>query len=432
VVRAPAYLLVAGLTLLSGCSVGSGGASSSTPPLTPGSGTTSSASQRPEPYQPTDADRTQIRTLLKHRAAAVLHHDEGAFMDTVDPADGGFVTQQRTLFANLAKLPVASMRYAVDDASGLPVADVSGADPTFRPTVVEQVRLSGVDDHPVGNPLEDTFVRRDGRWLLGAESLPGSYDDEDAQSRPWAGGVPIAVASDGPMLVLVDADRARSAAALARTIDADIRTDAQVLGVAPTFHVLVDATSVGAVDKMNTVDDREAAAVTMPVFGISLDRYTSLAGIRIKINPDDAAQIVADPHVVRHELTHYLTFRRLLGAPTWLKEGLAEYVSVQPAAFGEVPVAPGAVEHAVGLPHDLPTTAKWGLDPDADYLVARAAVTYLAGKCGVAPLLALARAYRRIPGDDPDQKTDRVLRHALGLTRAALESATWALLAGLP
>lgn len=428
-VRAPAYLLVAGLTLLSGCSVG---ATSSTPPPTPGSETTSTALPRPGPYQPTDADRTQIRRLLEHRAAAVLHHDEGAFMDTVDPADSGFVTQQRTLFANLAKLPVASMRYAVDDASGLPVADISGADPTFRPTVIEQVRLSGVDDHPVGNPLEDTFVRRDGRWLLGAESLPGTYDDEDAQSRPWAGGEPIAVASDGPMLVLVDADRARSAAALARTIDADIRTDAQVLGMAPTFHVLVDATSVGAVDKMNTVDDREAAAVTMPVFGISLNHYTSLAGIRIKINPDDAAQIVADPHVLRHELTHYLTFRTLLGAPTWLKEGLAEYVSVQPAAFGEVPVAPGVVEHALGLPHDLPTTAKWGLDPDADYLVARAAVTYLAGKYGVAPLLALARAYRRIPGDDPDQKTDRVLRHALGLTRTALESATWALLAGLP
>ena len=195
---------------------------------------------------------------------------------------------------------MASVRYAVDDASGLPPANVAGSDPVFRPTVVEQVRLRDVDRSAVGNPLEDTFVRRDGHWLLGAESLPGSYvDSEEPQSRPWAGSVPIAVARSGDLLVVVDQEQSDAAGALADTVVGDIRFDADVLGVPAAYDVLVDATSVGEVTKMNTVDDREAAAVTMPVFGVNGDgRYTSLAGIRINV-PEDATAVAESTHVLR-------------------------------------------------------------------------------------------------------------------------------------
>ena len=61
---------------------------------------------------------------------------------------------------------------------------------------------------PVTNSVDETFVRRDGHWLLGAES-----DAQEAttattpQERPWY-GVPIVARSDGPMTVLVDKSRA--------------------------------------------------------------------------------------------------------------------------------------------------------------------------------------------------------------------------------
>ena len=91
-------------------------------------------------------------------------------MDSRDPR---LVRQQRTLFANLQQLPVESVGYSgVDDASGYPTAKVKGDDPVFRPLVLEQVELD-VDAEPVTNALENTFVQRDGAWLLGAESLPG-------------------------------------------------------------------------------------------------------------------------------------------------------------------------------------------------------------------------------------------------------------------
>ena len=37
----------------------------------------------------------------------------------------------------------------------------------------------------------------------------------------------------------------------------------------------------------------------------------------------------------------------------------------------------------------------------------------------------------RIPGDDPDEKTDRVLRQTFGISEAALVAATWDELATL-
>src|SRR3954453_10201975 len=52
----------------------------------------------------TEADLTQ---LLNARAAAVMRHDEAAFMATVDPSDSDDVTSQRQLFHNLTALPLA-------------------------------------------------------------------------------------------------------------------------------------------------------------------------------------------------------------------------------------------------------------------------------------------------------------------------------------
>ena len=66
------------------------------------------------PYQPTDADKQAIRTLLDDRARAVEDGDEQAFLATVDPTDDDLVAEQRTLFANLTQLPVASVDYALD------------------------------------------------------------------------------------------------------------------------------------------------------------------------------------------------------------------------------------------------------------------------------------------------------------------------------
>ena len=153
---------------------------------------------------------------------------------------------------------------------------------------------------------------------------------------------------------------------------------------------------------------------------------------RIKVNPDQADRVVSDTQVMRHELTHYLTVRRLAASPIWVTEGLAEWVSTAPSTLGELVITePSVIRAAMAAPHRLPTDGRWGQDPATDYLVARAAMSYVIETFAMAKVFEMGRAYAQIAGDDPDQKTDRVLRRVLGITEAQLFTATWDGLASL-
>jgi len=412
--------------VLGACSSGT----DSSPAPEAASGSATPSRQADGPYQPTDDDRAEIRDLLDARAQALTDGDAGAFLRTVDPTDDDFVAQQQTLFDNLAQLPVSSVDYAVDDAAGLSPADLPGDDPVFRPSVIERVRLAGVDKAPVGNVLENTFVRRDGTWLLGAETPAGDYPEgEEPQSRPWGGGVPIVASREDDLVVVVDRDDREALTGLARAVAGDIRDDAGVLGVRARYDVMVDATTSGSVRMMNTLDDSEAAAVTFPVFALDGDGdATGFGGMRIKVNPEAVDSYAANEFVLKHELTHFLVFRHAGAWPNWLSEGLADYVATQPLPFEAGPAGVDAT-YLDGLRRALPTTAKWGLDPQADYLIARAAVTYLADTYGVPGGLALGKAYERVyDGGDADQLTGRLLPRTLGLSEADLVRETWALL----
>ncbi len=291
-VRVARLAVVATLVgVLTACSADDG----SGPPGEPAAASSSAtAGAEDEHFQPTDDDRQQIRALLKARGTALQDGDRAAFLATIDTQDAAFVRQQETLFANLEALPVESVRYSVDDGAGYPTAKVKGDDPLFRPAVLEQVRLD-VDAAPVTNTLENTFVRRDGTWLLGAESVPGKYrDDREPQSRPWAGTVPIEVAHSGGLVIVVDGRLRGEAQGLADQLVEDIDFDAQALGIAPSYDVLVDATTVGETHAMSTVGDTDAAAVTFPVTYFDNADNARLAGIRIKVNPETAGATIAD------------------------------------------------------------------------------------------------------------------------------------------
>src|SRR6186997_1054262 len=54
-----------------------------------------------------------VDTILKHRAAAVLRHDERAWLADLDPQGSQFQREQRLVFANLRQLNFASWRYEV-------------------------------------------------------------------------------------------------------------------------------------------------------------------------------------------------------------------------------------------------------------------------------------------------------------------------------
>lgn len=424
-----ALVLTAGLA----AACGAGPSGSARPDATTSPSPTGPTSQTgPAVFEPSKADFRQIRRLLADQVTAIRRRDEHAYLATIDPRQPALVDQQTVLFDNLSRLDISKLSYDIDPASLVEPADVPGNDPVLRPTVVEHLQLTGTLRKPVSNQVNETFVRRNGRWLVGNETETTQNDHFDSpQERPWF-GVPITTRKVGPLTVLVDQSQAASIGGLTEAIRADIQYDASLLGVAASYRLLVDATTNGLSIDFSSVSKQEAAAVT---FGLSStdklgSRATGLAGTAIKVNPRIVDEVVADTGIVRHELTHYL-LRRYSGAcPKWLSEGVATWVQYYPDDFSQYRI-PGDLYNRLGsADHTLPIVGLFNEDPDANYPISQAAVTWLVSHFGVARLFDLMRTYRTsYAGVNVDALTPRLLRQVYGVSQKQVADGAWALLA---
>ena len=361
-----------------------------------------------------------------------MHHDEAAFLATVDHQQPELLKQQRTLYDNIAQLPVASLRYGVDTSSALVPAPVPGGDPVLHPAVVEHLKLARTFDRPVSNPVDLTFVRRDGRWLLGSESEAKEADHFDTpQERPWF-GVPITARQVGAMTVLVDRSQADSLSGLTTAVQDDIAYDAQLLGVPASSKLLVDATSNGLSVNFSSLSQEEAAAVTFGVTSTDAlgQQNTGLAGLVIKVNPHTVEQVVDDEGIMRHELTHYLLERYNGYVPKWLSEGVAAWVQYYPDDFSRWQVPAALYDRLMRADRTLPIVGLFDQDPELNYPISQAAVAWLVAHYGVADLLDLMRAYRaQYTGANVDALTPTLLRQVYGVSPSEVTDGAWALLA---
>jgi hypothetical protein len=414
--------------VLTGCGgVSSGGSASPTP-----APTSRSSSGGHQKFQPAPADFREIKALLARQARALVDHDEAAFLATVDHRQPELLKQQRTLYDNITQLPVASLRYGVDTSSALVPAPVPGDDPVLHPAVVEHLRLARTFDRPVSNPVDLTFVRRGGHWLLGSESEAKEADHFDTpQERPWF-GAPIAARQVGAMTVLVDRSQADSLSGLTTAVQDDIAYDAQLLGVPASSKLLVDATSNGLSVNFSSLSQEEAAAVTFGVTSTDAlgQQNTGLAGLVIKVNPHTVERVVDDEGIMRHELTHYLLERYNGYVPKWLSEGVAAWVQYYPDDFSRWQVPAALYDRLMRADRTLPIVGLFNQDPDLNYPISQAAVSWLVSHYGVADLLDLMRAYRAQYTDaNVDALTPKLLRQVYGVTPGEVTDGAWALLA---
>jgi hypothetical protein len=414
--------VVAAAVLLAGC----GSSSSAGSELPGGSGGDAA-------YNPTHRDFAQVQALLARRAAAVRHHDEQAFMATVDDRTSALVAQQRTEFENMDQLSIASLRYVVDPSSTLVPAAVPGDDPTLRPDVVEFLQISGTMQHPVSNELEETFVKRDGHWLVGAETTSKDNDSFDAaQERPWF-GVPIVAQRDGAMTVLVDKARASTLHTLTSAVHDDIGVDAAALGIKPSFAILVDATSNGNATTFSSLSTEQAAAVTFALSEADpkdTSSFKALAGHAIKINPHQSGTYADDTGLLRHELTHFLLHEYTGNNPKWLVEGIATWMQYYPDVFTDLSVPADLYHRLMSADRELPVVGLFNDDPDVNYPIAQAAVTWLVSQYGMPKLLELMKAYQtHYQGANVDALTPRLLRLVYGIDEHEVVAGAFHLLA---
>jgi hypothetical protein len=425
--RAPVPLLALLALLVAGC--GGGAPEGSATPASTGPPSAAATAS----FQPTAADFRAVRRVLARRAAAVRAHDESAFLATVDHGDEALLAGQRTLFANLSGLSIASLSYAMDPTAVLVPGEVAGHDPVLRPQITEFLQIAGAMDRPVTNSVDETFVRRNGHWLLGDEVLQGGTAAyEKPQWRPWAGS-PIASRRVGSMTVLVDRARASTLDEVVSAVQSDIAFDADLLRLPASSKIIVDATSNGAASSFSSTSKEEAAAVTFALGEGTLDddsAFRARAGLAIKINPHTVGRVVSDQGIMRHELAHYLLHDFGGTSPKWLTEGVATWIQYFPDDFRRWRVPSSLYDRLMHADHTLPILGLFDDDPALNYPISQAVVSWLVQHYGVARLLELMRTYRRdYVGADVDAVTPRALREVYGVTPGQVTTGAWALLA---
>lgn len=417
--------------LLAGCLSGDPG----TPPN--GSANPPGSADPPASAPQTDARQQALAEtdlLLEARARAIRERDRSAFLATSDLSQARFAKKQRTLFANLGALPIASFDYRTAEAesssgggSEAEAEQPESGTSTISREVVEAVELRRTDRLPVINTLQMTFTRTgtgaDRTWLVSDERpARGTAVFGGVQSRPWGGGA-VQVFRRGALLVVIDEPLSDRADALADLVVSELGDTAGLLGVRSRSRLLVDATSSGVSTRIGS--KRTAAlAVYFNVFGLDEgDGEPRLAGHRIKFHPRRVAELIADRVLVRHEITHYLTDATETPAPKWASEGLANYVSYFPLRPSGLVLPAETYDRAQSRARALPGSDSFG--GVVDYVVAQAAVTYLVDEFGMARFRRFLADFRP-PDGAVDDQVGRVLRRRYDISRADLLRATWA------
>ncbi len=366
--------------------------------------------------------QTEVRQLLKERVRAVRRGDEAAFLDRLvdDPL---LRRDQRDYFANLAQLPLARFGYALGEDA------VTSAPGRITAQVDIVMELDGFDDAPVRTPTRMTFVREQDGVLRIVAARDEEYERErHAVPQPWD-TVPVQIRQGSGVLGVFDRDSWRHADEIVDEVEQGIAEVSAELPDAWSRHVVVyalsDTSFLARLPDLPGGDPEQLDGVAFPVpIRPRADEY---AGTRFLLHPRILERSpVMRSRLIRHELVHVALGRTDDRVPTWLSEGLAEYVSVRPLAPQERLISRDAVAAARNGLTGLPADATFnGQQSSANYGIAWYACEYIASVYGEAALWRLFDDMRADGGvSDADQ--DTVLVRVLGVDAATLARATGA------
>lgn len=346
-----------------------------------------------------------LATTLRSRAAAVRDHDDAAFLRQVG---GGraFRSSQETWFGNLSQLPLQRLGYRVRPATLVRDGD------EYQITVEQSLQLAGYDATPVVTQGRYRFraAPHDPRRFRLVSVSDAEWDaTHDVPRQPWDLG-PIEVREAPGVLGIFDADSVADAPALLSSVQGGIAAVADRVPYSWSRTVVVYALSDPAF--MESLED-------LPDDPGDLDAVAFRVGSGTRFVLDPSMLDRPGPErdrLIRHELTHVAVGTHDDGAPVWLSEGLAEWVSVAPLATQDRRIPDSAIRAAEAGLSDLPDDATFNdADSAAHYGVAWWAVEYLADTYGQEEPWRLLDAMT-VPGADPDT----VLADQLGINSQQL------------
>ncbi|MGW1951941.1 hypothetical protein ACWCPI_04135 [Streptomyces sp. NPDC001920] len=297
-----------------------------------------------------DGTTAQVQRLLDRRAAAILDHDEAAYLDT-GARDG---------FGNLRAVPLAEWSYRV---TGL---RRSGSTATAEAEL--RYRVRGHDPAPVraGRTLS-LSLDPEGHWYVEAERPA-----KGSAAQLWDQGEVSAVSGEHS-LVLGVGQSGKALRVYAALADRAVPAVSRAWGGtwAGRVVVLVPKSLAGMAGLLGSPASsyRGIAAVTTGETG----GRTRAPADRIIVNPEAYGVLGATGKqvVLTHETTHVATRAATTAAtPLWLSEGYADRVGYLGSGRSPSQAAP-ELSRAVSqgrLPTALPSDADFGFGRDADQL----------------------------------------------------------------
>lgn len=282
-----------------------------------------------------------VERLLDRRETALGERDRSAYLATVDPARPAVRRREATTFDRLAALPVEAWDLRLE-SEPRPVRSADGGQaspPTWAADVTVRHRLRGFDTGWASRRSSFALTRRSGRWYVARERLV-------SRGRPGGAGTavvdrgttpakdlwqlrPVTVVRGTRSLVLGAGSRSELVP-VAREVDEQVDKVSRVWGTTWSRRVVVlvprTLKDMGTLLGAQTAGLRRIAAVTTG----ETDPSTGRSASRVVVNPAAFRRLapVGREIVLAHEVTHVAarpaTTRRV---PTWLAEGLADYVA---------------------------------------------------------------------------------------------------------
>jgi hypothetical protein len=370
-----------------------------------------------------------VHDLLAARAEAVRRHDRVAFLATVDPRATAFRASQASYVDALEQVPIGRWDYQLDASHEQPHTPALDRlrGQWWAPDVTLRYALAGFDDRPTLQQQTLTFVLRQGRWYVASDSDFGTT--RRTGRGLWDGG-PVQVRTGRSCLVLSHPGHDRLTDQVATECEAAVPRVTAVWGRgwAQKVVVLVPSSVPELSSLLPGAGDLSQIAALATAELLSPGKGYHPVGDRVLINPKTFVQLgrLGRRVVITHEVTHVAS-RPATGPslPTWLVEGLADYVGYRDTG---VPVAVAAEElrsdvRAGLLPTALPADGRFDgarSDLPQAYEMSWLAVRLLARQYGEKKLLLL---YRTAGGDPRPDAFARALTRTTGLSTRAFVSA---------
>lgn len=372
---------------------------------------------------PPEARTAEVTTLLRSRAAAVLHRDRAGFLATVDPrASTEFRDAQAAMFDNLSDVPLSIWSYEVEPTAGATVAkSMFPADELWAPGVQLDYALSAVDRDPTSKPMGYLFARHGTKWYLASDTAT----PQQTWRGPWDFG-PVTALKTKSGLVLAHPQDADLATRISRELDSDVAAVSAVWDQPWPREVAVLVPD--SVDELKALVGPEFAVDSIAAVAVA-DRVDNgdhtAVGQRVVLNPDNADKMPTTSLrvVLRHEMTHIAARGYTVdGTAMWMLEGFANYVGYRDSGIS---LSVGAADVADLVrdgtpPTDLPANGDFSAGGDKINLAYDEAWTLTSFIADTFGQHALVTLYLRIAGGTPNTDVGQQLHDVLGVDKAGL------------